>query len=208
MASSEDGAYRGLLTDWGGVLTTDLFASFGAFAEREDLPRDAIGRAFRDDPELRELMLGLEVGTVSEEQFAPRLAARLGVDSADLIGRLFAGAGPDEDMREAVRRVHRAGVPTGLVSNSWGTRRYPRDLLAELFDGVVISGEVGIRKPAVQIYTLGAERIGLPPRACVYVDDLSVNLAPATELGMATIHHRTAEQTILQLERLLGVSLR
>jgi len=153
-------------------------------------------------------MLGLEVGTVSEEQFAPRLAARLGVDSADLIGRLFAGAGPDEDMREAVRRVHRAGVPTGLVSNSWGTRRYPRGLLAELFDGVVISGEVGIRKPAVQIYTLGAERIGLPPRACVYVDDLSVNLAPAAELGMATIHHRTAEQTILQLEQLLGVSLR
>jgi epoxide hydrolase-like predicted phosphatase len=94
------------------------------------------------------------------------------------------------------------------VSNSWGVRRYPRDLLTELFDGVVISGEVGIRKPAPEIYRLGAERIGLDPRDCVFVDDLPFNLAPAAELGMATIRHRTSEETIVELERLLGVDLR
>ena len=70
---------------------------------------------------------------------------------------------------------------------------------------MVISGEVGIRKPAPEIYALGAERIGLEPEACVFVDDLAFNLEPAAELGMATVHHRTAEETIAELERLLGV---
>jgi epoxide hydrolase-like predicted phosphatase len=125
-----------------------------------------------------------------------------------LIERLFAGAVVDERMVEVVRRVRAAGVRTGLVSNSWGTGRYPREVLAELFDGVVISGEVGIRKPAPEIYRLGAERIGLEPRACVFVDDLPFNLSPAAELGMATVHHRSAEETTAELERLLGVTLR
>ena len=204
---SENGTYRGLFTDWGGVLTTDLFASFGAFSEREGLTSDAIRHAFRDDRDLRELMLGLEVGSVTQEEFELRLAARLGVEPTNLIDRLFAGSQPDERMRAAVRGVHAARIPTGLVSNSWGTRRYPRDLLAELFDAVVISGEVGIRKPAPEIYTIGAERIGLAPHECVYVDDLAANLAPAAELGMATIHHRAAQETISELERLLGVAL-
>ena len=95
-----------------------------------------------------------------------------------------------------------------MISNSWGTRRYDRGLLAELFDGIVISGEVGMRKPTPEIYELGAQRIGVEPRACVFVDDLPFNLAPASELGMATVHHTSSEQTITELERLLGVELR
>jgi FMN phosphatase YigB (HAD superfamily) len=65
-----------------------------------------------------------------------------------------------------------------------------------------------MRKPAPEIYALGARSIGLEPEACVFVDDLPFNLAPAAELGMATVHHRAAEETIDELERLLGVSLR
>ena len=101
-----------------------------------------------------------------------------------------------------------AGIATGLISNSWGTRRYDRALLAELFDGVVISGEVGMRKPTPDIYLLGAERIGLEPAQCVFVDDLPFNLEPAAELGMATVHHRGYELTIGELERLLALELR
>ena len=67
--------------------------------------------------------------------------------------------------------------------------RYPHDLFDELFDGVVISAEEGIRKPAVRMYELGAERAGVKPEDAVYVDDLPFNLTPAEELGMATIHH-------------------
>ena len=137
-----------------------------------------------------------------------RFAPFLGVAAPGLIDRLFAGSAPDEEMIEAVRRARSAGIKTGLVSNSWGTRRYPRDLLGELFDGVVISAEVGIRKPSPEIYALGAERIGLEPQACVFVDDLPFNLVPAAELGMATVHHQRTEETVPELERLLGVDLR
>jgi putative hydrolase of the HAD superfamily len=206
--ASENGAYAGLLIDWGGVLTTDLFASFRAFCELEGLEPDAVRRIFREDAACRDLLIAFETGALPEEQFETEFAPYLGVDSHALIDRLFAGSAPDQEMVEAVRRARAAGVRTGLVSNSWGTRRYPQELLSELFDGVVISGEVGIRKPAPQIYRLGAERIGLEPDACVFVDDLAFNLSPAAELGMATVHHRTAAETIGELEPLLGVSLR
>ncbi len=206
--ASENGSHRGLLIDYGGVLTTDLFESFAAFCELEGLDPDSIGRAFGGGTEGRELMLGLETGAVGQEQFEPRVAALLGVQAPGLINRMFAGARPDEQMLEAVRRARGTGIRTALVSNSWGTTRYPRDVLAELFDAVVISGEVGMRKPDRAIYSLGAERIGLAPEECVFVDDLGVNLATAAKLGMATVHHRTALDTIAQLERLLGVSLR
>jgi epoxide hydrolase-like predicted phosphatase len=206
--ASENGHYRGLLIDWGGVLTSDLFASFRAFCELEGLEPDTIRRRFREDHDCRDLLIALETGTVEEDQFELRFAELLGVASPELIDRMFAGSAPDEEMLGAVRRARAAGIRTGLVSNSWGTRRYPRELLAELFDGVVISGEVGIRKPAPEIYALGAQRIGLAPEACVFVDDLPFNLSPAAELGMATVHHRTAGQTLGELERLLGVSLR
>jgi putative hydrolase of the HAD superfamily len=206
--ASENGRYAGLLIDWGGVLTTDLFASFSAFCEVEGLEPDAVRRVFREDAACRDLLIAFETGALGEEQFETEFAPYLGVDSLGLIDRLFAGSAPDDDMIEAVRRARDGGVRTGLVSNSWGTRRYPRELLGELFDGVVISGEVGMRKPAPEIYRLGAERIGLEPEACVFVDDLAFNLAPAADLGMATVHHRASAETIGRLERLLGVSLR
>jgi epoxide hydrolase-like predicted phosphatase len=206
--ASEDGRYGGLLVDWGGVLTSDVFASFRAFCQLEGLEADTVTRRFREDRACRELLIALETGAIEEAAFEPQFAALLGVAAPSLVDRLFAGSAPDEAMLEAVRRARGAGVRTGLVSNSWGTRRYPRDVLAELFDGVVISGEVGMRKPAPEIYALGARSIGVEPEACVFVDDLPFNLTPAAELGMATVHHRTSEETLGELERLLGVSLR
>jgi epoxide hydrolase-like predicted phosphatase len=115
---------------------------------------------------------------------------------------------PDEAMLHAVSAARRAGVRTGLVSNSWGRGRYDRSQFPDLFDGVVISGEEGIRKPDPRIYELGAARIGLDAEACVFVDDLPGNLKPARALGMATVHHVGADSTVPLLERLLGVPLR
>lgn len=206
--ASENDRYRGLLVDWGGVLTSDVFESFRAFCELEGLAPDAIASAFRNDVDCRNLLIAFETGTLPEEEFEVRFAPFLGVAAPGLIDRLFAGSASDEEMIEAVRRARSAGIRTGLVSNSWGTRRYPRDLLDELFDGVVISADIGIRKPSPEIYALGAERIGLEPRACVFVDDLPFNLVPAAELGMATVHHQRTEETVPELERLLGVDLR
>jgi putative hydrolase of the HAD superfamily len=206
--TTESTRYRGLLVDWGGVMTTNLFDSFRAFCEREGLSAETVGKTFRTDPASRELLVGLETGALSEPDFEQRFATILGVAPVGLIDRMFAGGGPDQAMQDAVRRARGAGVRTGLISNSWGTSRYDRALLAELFDGVVISGEAGIRKPTPRIYELGAEATGLEPAACVFVDDLAVNLTPARELGMATIHHVDSGQTITELERLLAVDLR
>ncbi len=207
--ASENGdiAYRGLLVDWGGVLTSNVFDTFRAFCELEGLEPNEVGRRFREDRACRQLLIGLETGALDEEQFEPQFAAMLGVSAPELIDRMFAGSEPEQEMLDAVLRARRAGVRTGLISNSWGTRSYDRELLAELFDGIVISGEEGMRKPTPEIYQLGAERIGVRPQACVFVDDLPFNLAPASELGMATVHHVSSEQTISELERLLGVEL-
>lgn len=199
--------HRGLLVDWGGVMTTNVFESFRAFCESEGLSPEAIGERFRRDPDSRELLVGLETGTLPEAEFERRFGALLGVSPQDLIERLFAGGRPDQAMQDVVARARSAGIRTGLISNSWGTSRYDRALLAQLFDGVVISGEAGIRKPAPEIYVLGAQAIALEPAECVFVDDLPFNLPPAQELGMATVHHIASEQTIAELERLLAVDL-
>jgi putative hydrolase of the HAD superfamily len=199
----------GLLVDFGGVLTTDLFASFEAFCGKERLDPGRVRDIFRTDEDARRLLIDLETGKIDEDEFEPAFARMLEVKEADgLIERLMAGAKPEHRMMNAVRAAHDQGVRTGLVSNSWGVRRYDHDVLAQLFDGVVISGEVGIRKPAKRIYVLGAEAIGKPPEECVFVDDLDFNLAPARELGMATVHHTSVDETVPELERLLGVRLR
>ncbi len=209
MASERaDGARRGLLVDYGGVLTTNLFDSFRTFCELEGLEPREIGRRFRHDPGCRDLLIELEEGTLPEVDFEQQFGAILGVDGEGLIDRLFAGSRPEPAMVQAVLAARGAGIRTGLISNSWGTRRYDRSRLAELFDGVVISGEEGIRKPAPEIYRLGAERIGLAPGECVFVDDLPFNLEPAAELGMFPVHHTDPADTIAALERLLAVSLR
>jgi len=197
-----------LLIDWGGVLTTNLFASFHAYCLAAEIdPKLLLGR-FRTDPEARKLLIALETGALDEGAFEQRFAGLLEVEPDGLIDGMFAGVEPDDAMVDAVRLARKAGVRTALVSNSWGVHRYPHDIMDELFDGVVISAEEGIRKPARKMYELGAERAGVEPAECVYVDDLPFNLTPAEELGMATIHHTSDETTIPQLEELLGVPLR
>jgi len=203
-----NGRRTALLIDWGGVLTTNLFASFHDFCLRSEIdPKLLLGR-FRTDPAARKLLVALETGAIDEAEFERRFAPLLEVEPDGLIDGLFAGVAPDPAMVVAVRLAHDAGIRTALVSNSWGVHRYPHDLFDELFHGVVISAEEGIRKPARRMYELGAERAGAEPSECVYVDDLPFNLTPAEELGMATVHHTSADTTIPELEALLGVKLR
>ena len=204
-----DGRREGLLVDFGGVLTTNVFASFEQFCQAEGLSPETVREKFLEDPEAQQLLFDLELGTLGESEFEPRFAAVLGLEDHDgLIDRLFAGMHPDNAMIEAVRSAKRAGVRTGMVSNSWGAGRYDRDRFPDLFDGVVISAEEGMRKPDPEIYALGAQRVGLAPEQCVFVDDLPGNLKPARAIGMATVHHVDAAQTVPQLEELLGVALR
>jgi len=196
-----------LLIDWGGVLTSNLFVSFHSYCLAAEIDPHALGARFKADPEFREMLIALEKGQLSEPAFETRFAQLLGVAPEGLIDGLFAGVAPDEEMVEAVKRAREAGIRTALVSNSWGVHRYPHDQFAEMFDGIVISAQEGTRKPARRMYELGAQRAGVAATACVYVDDLPFNLTPAAELGMATVHHTSAQTTIPELERLLGISL-
>ncbi|MDQ2896382.1 MAG: HAD family phosphatase [Actinomycetota bacterium] len=203
-----ESALTGLLVDWGGVMTTDVFATFVAFCDAEGLSPETIRERFRSDPASRELLVGLEDGSLPEADFELGFAQLLGVAPENLIARIFAASRLELTMVDAVRRARAAGIRTGMISNSWGAGSYDPVLLDELFDGTVISAEVRMRKPAPEIYALGATRIGLAPEECVFVDDLGFNLKPAAAIGMATVRHREPAATIDQLQRLLSVSLR
>ena len=199
---------KGLLTDFGGVLTTNVFDSFRAFCEAEGLPPDAVKRTFRDNPDALAELRALERGDLTVAEFEPRFGPHLGLsEHAGLVKRLFAGVGPDDRMIEAVRRAHDAGVKTGVVSNSWGETTYDVVDWRSLFDTIVISGEVGLHKPSPEIFELACERLGVPAAECVFIDDLRENCEGAEAVGMTAILHRGAHSTLPELERLLGLQL-
>jgi len=199
---------KGLLVDFGGVLTTNVFEAFRAFCLREGLAEDAFLTLLRERPEARTELRRVETGEIAEAEFSRRLAGMLGVaEHEGLIDRLFAGMRPDEPMLDAVRRAKAAGIRTGLISNSLGEGRYDRSTFPELFHAVVISGEEGIHKPQPEIYRLGAERVGLAPELCVFVDDLRENCEGAEAVGMTPVLHRGAQTTLPRLKELLGVNL-
>jgi epoxide hydrolase-like predicted phosphatase len=201
-------AYDAALFDFGGVLTTSVWDSFADFCRSEGLDPDAVKNLFRTDPEALADLRRLEIGAMSEDEFEQAFGRRLGLnDSKHLIDSMFAGMRPLEPMVEAVRELRRGGVLTGLVSNSWSTAHYDRTLLAELFDQVVISAEVGFHKPQPEIYRLAAERLGVRPEACLFVDDLRENCEGAEAVGMSAIRHRDPATTISRLAELTGIDL-
>jgi putative hydrolase of the HAD superfamily len=194
--------------DFGGVLTTPVWDSFAAFCRTEGLEPDAIKKLFKTDPEALEDLRKLEVGEMSEYDFEAIFGKRLGLaDPAGLIDSMFSGMQPEPEMVEAVRQIRQAGLKTGLVSNSWSTDHYDRELLMELFDVTVISAEVRMHKPQPEIYRLAAKRLEVDPAECIFVDDLKENCEGAEAVGMTAIQHRSVSETIARLTELTGIAL-
>ena len=199
--------HTALIVDYGGVLTTDIWVAFGEFCDAEGLEPEAVKDLFRSNPEAMRLLRGLETGELDEAAFEPQFAELLGVsDSEGLIGRLFGGLGPDDQMIGAGRTARRSGVKTGLITNSWGLGIYDRAPV-DLFDETVISGDVGLHKPQPEIYLLACERLRVAAGDCVFVDDLRENVEGAEAVGMTAILHRDSAATVKKLENLLGVQL-
>jgi putative hydrolase of the HAD superfamily len=202
---------RGLLLDFGGVLTTSLLEAIRRFCVECGLEPNALLDLFRHDPAGQRLLVDVECGAIGQPEFEAGIGELLGVDHERLVERLLGTVEPEPAILAAAERARAAGVRTGVLSNSWGLDPFDPYAgwdLAERFDAVVISHHTGTRKPDPAIYTLAAERLGLPCDACVFVDDLPHNLEPARALGMSVVHKTSAGQLLADLERLLRIPLR
>jgi putative hydrolase of the HAD superfamily len=202
--------HKGLLLDFGGVITTDFFASIDDHLQRLGLRRGRFRQLVTADPAGRALYQRVERGEVSQSAFERELAALLRVEPDGLIAGMLAGLRPDQRIIQAAGRARAAGIRVGIITNSWGAGPYDPYVgyhLHERYDAVIVSGEVGIRKPDPAVYLLAAEKLGLSASACVLVDDVAANLPPAAELGMTTVHHTNTAATVQELERVFGVNL-
>ncbi|WP_242613954.1 HAD family hydrolase [Actinomadura roseirufa] len=204
---------KAVITDWGGVLTSPLAEAVGAWlaADRIDADRyRTVMRAWVDqayDGGGPNPIHGLEDGTLDPAEFERLLAAELltvdggPVLAAGLISRMFGAFAPVEPMYAALRTVRSGGARTALLSNSWGND-YPRDLFDGHFDAVVISAEVGMRKPDERIFRHAVALLGLAPAECVFIDDIEHNVRAAEDLGLHAILHTASDTTIAELRGL------
>jgi putative hydrolase of the HAD superfamily len=210
---------RGVIVDWGGVMTSPISDTMNAWLDADGIDRKSFAAAIA--PWLKQAyeasgddspVHALERGECTHEEFERLLAGRLirfdgqPVVADGLLIRMFAGAIMESAMLELMRALRRAGVRTALLSNSWGGTGYPRELFPEMFDAVVISAEVGMRKPEEQIFRHAAELLGLEPE-CVFIDDIEANVLAAQAVGLVGLQHDEPRQTVDQLSELLGIQL-
>ena len=217
MTASESASsrLRCLIVDYGGVLTNAMTDTYREWVATEGLDTEQVRSAFStmlaadraDNPSH-----ALERGEIDTAEFERRIATGLRrtdggpVSSQGLLKRMLRGMRTDPRMLGLVRRAKAQGIKTALLSNSWGLG-YDRAGWDALFDTVVISGEVGLRKPEPEIYLLVADRLGAKPSECVFVDDLADNVRGAVLTGMVGVHHTDIDQTIVELETLFGIDL-
>ncbi|MEV0679282.1 HAD family phosphatase [Actinosynnema sp. NPDC050436] len=204
-----------VVLDWGGVLTVSVPTFIQDWLHRENIDREHYRATMRawmghdaapDNPVFR-----LETGHLPVEEFERLLAAELrtpdglAIPPDDLLRRMFGAARTDPEMVRLVRDLRARGVRTALLSNSWG-EGYPHDLLLELFDALVISGRVGLRKPDPRIFAHTLEVVGLPAHRCAFVDDARVNVEGARAAGLHAHLHTDAGSTRAALDALLGAA--
>lgn len=190
--------------DYGGVLTTAVNGSVMAWLTDEGIEVDSYRRTMTEwvftanadgTPAHR-----LETGELSGPEFERLLAAQLRLTGGGpvlaegLLARMFERMVLDDAMVQLVRDLRAAGLRTAMLSNSWANH-YPEDLIAELFDISVISGEVGLRKPDPAIFQLLLKRVDAPAAAVAFVDDIAHNVEAAAELGIAAVLHTDATTT-------------
>jgi len=212
--------FRGVITDWGGVLTPPILTTVRAWIQAEDIDwasyrsvmRGWVFDAYRQDGH-RNPIHALERGECTDAEFERTLAAELlrtdgePVPAEGLLRRMFAASVPIPAMYDTIRALRGAGFSTALLSNSWGCDEYPRADFPVLFDVVVISAEVGMRKPEEGIFRHAAGALGLHPQECVFIDDTQANVDAANACGMTGVLHTEAAATAAALQDLLGVPL-
>jgi putative hydrolase of the HAD superfamily len=198
---------RALISDFGGVLTSPLQEGFLAYQEESGVSLEELGRAMARAAEEHgeHPLFVLERGEISEREFRERIERHL-EDRFDLT-RLrtvyFERMQTNRAMIDFVREVRGRGHRTALLTNNareweplWRAKLPEID---ELFEVVVDSAFVGMRKPDPAIYELTLERLGVAAEECVFVDDLEPNCETARNLGMRAVRFERAEQAIPEL---------
>jgi len=198
--------------DYGGVLTLPVRESIDAWLEADGIDLASFSRTLKAwlsrDAQDGTPIHRLETGELSVPEFDALLAAELAtvdgrpVDPVGVLKRLFAGMQPDPAMFALVEDLRAADVRVGLLSNSWGNT-YPRERIDALFDPVVISGEVGMRKPLSPIYELALERLGIPAGRVLFIDDAEPNILGARRVGLQALLHADAVTTRAALAALI-----
>lgn len=198
--------------DYGGVMTTPVSESIAAWLEADGIEPASFSRTLkawlsRDAAHGSPIHL-LETGELLAHDVEQLLVAELvsrdsrPLQAEGMLNRLFAGMQPDPAMTALVEDLRGLGVRVGLLSNSWGNT-YPREELEVLFDDVVISGEVGLRKPQRQIFELSLTRLGAHPAATAFVDDARPNVDGAALLGLRGILHSNPAATRAALAQII-----
>jgi putative hydrolase of the HAD superfamily len=209
-------AIRAVISDFGGVLTTPLLNSFAAFQDETGISGETLGRAMQRIAERdgAHPLFELEKGNITEPAFLAQLSEALEPE----LGRrpemhrfkeiYFEALLPNEPMIELMRELGGRGYRMALLTNNvreW--EPYWRSMLPvdEIFELVVDSGFVGMRKPEPEIYELTLQRLdGIDPAECLFVDDVEVNIEAARALGMSAVHFRDSSQAIAEIESTLG----
>ncbi len=206
---------KAVIWDFGGVLTTSPFASFARFERERRLPRDFI-RSINAANHLDNAWARIERGEIDHTAFDAAFASEsraLGheVRGADVLPLLVGEMRPD--MIEALRRIH-GRLKTGCITNNLPTAAssdvaglFKAEIMT-LFDHVIESAKIGLRKPDPRIYAMMVDALGVEAAACVYLDDLGINLKPARAMGMKTIKVAELTAAIDELEAILGFPLR
>jgi putative hydrolase of the HAD superfamily len=206
-----------VIWDFGGVVTTSPFEAFARFEVEHGLPLDIIRRTNAAN-HLENAWAKFERAEIDADTFDELFAAEsraLGVEvrGKDVLPLLSGDLRPE--MVEALRRV-KAKFRTGCITNNLpanaigsksGRSLYVAEVMA-LFDHIIESAKIGLRKPDPRVYRMMTDALGVDPKHCVYLDDLGVNLKPAREMGMTTIKVLNAPQAIAELEAATGLALR
>jgi putative hydrolase of the HAD superfamily len=204
-----------VISDFGGVLTSPLLHSFAAFQDHSGIPLETLGEAMAQVSEVdgANPLFELEKGALTERDFLAKLEA--GVESIlgrrvamhDFSEHYFASLSANHELFDHYRMLRDLGIRMAMLTNNvkeWEPRWRSMLPVDEVFEIVVDSAFVGMRKPDPAIYRLTLERLDLPAQACVFVDDLEHNVEAAATLGMPTVHFRDTAQAIAELDALLS----
>lgn len=207
---------RAVICDFGGVLTTPLLGSFAAFQDESGIPTEALGEAMQRIAERdgAHPLFELEKGRITEAKFladiADALEPELGHRPAMHRFReiYFAALDPNQPMIELMRDLRDRGFRMALLTNNireWEPLWRSMMPVDEVFELVVDSAYVGMRKPEPEIYELALERLGdgIAPGDCLFIDDVEVNVEAARAVGMGAVHFQHNDQAIPEIEAAL-----